>query len=102
MEKFTQKEMDALRNLQAKKKRIERYQKQFYADVDAHKDEILDRWGMDTLLDLNQIAATYYGVSGWELRKWITSDRQVEYFKRVHYGDATGHSPLPPRESPVF
>ena len=86
MEQFTEKEAQQLRELQAKQKRIQRQEKAFFEDADARKDELLARWGIsnDTRSDLDQIADLYYGVSGCELRDWITSDRQVEYFKRMH------------------
>lgn len=42
-EKFSEKELEQLRQMQAKKKRIERHDKEFFAEVDERRDEIIAR-----------------------------------------------------------
>lgn len=86
MEKMTQKERQTLKELSAKAKRIERAEKQFLSDADERKEELLARWNIktDSGKELEEIAILYYGISAVELREWITSDRQVEYYKLRH------------------
>ena len=81
LEKLTQKELETLRELSAKQKRIARAEKQFLSEADSRKEELLKRWGIND--DLSFIADLYYGVSKEELRSFITSDNQVNYFKRT-------------------
>lgn len=44
MEKMSDKELQQLRNLQAKQKRIQRHEADFLREADSRKDELLDRW----------------------------------------------------------
>ncbi len=46
MEQMSQHELDTLRKLQAKKRRIQRNDEKFFIEVDNRKDEILKRWHM--------------------------------------------------------
>lgn len=82
MEKLTPKEQEVLKALTAKAKRIERAEKQFLTDADARKAELLERWGMSDELDY--IASVYYGITKDELRSFITSEQQVNFYKRTH------------------
>lgn len=43
---FTKKEQDLYNRLESKRKRIEYNQRQMFKWADAHKDELLDRWGI--------------------------------------------------------
>lgn len=43
---FTKKEQDLYNRLESKRKRIEYNQRQMYKWADAHKNELLDRWGI--------------------------------------------------------
>lgn len=46
MEKLTDKELQTLRALEAKAKRIKRADAKFLKEADARKDELLARWGI--------------------------------------------------------
>lgn len=46
MEQMTEKEMQLLRELQSKQRRIQRREKQFFDEADTRKNELLERWGM--------------------------------------------------------
>ena len=48
MEKMTDKEMATLRELPAKAKRIDREKKKLMNEADQIKDELLERWGIET------------------------------------------------------
>lgn len=48
MEKLTDKELQTLRALEAKQKRIKRADAKFLKEADARKDELLSRWGIIT------------------------------------------------------
>ncbi len=97
MESMSQKELDQLHELQAKAKRVERQKKKFFEDADAHKEELLKRWNIDLnpqpvlsdnslqiLSDRIENIANLYGVSIDTLLNYISTDRQVSYFK--NYG----------------
>lgn len=82
MEKMTESERQKLKDLQAKAKRVERAEKDFWANVEERKDEILAKYGQ-TDNRLEQIAAVY-GCSVDELISYIISERQVSYYKNTH------------------
>lgn len=46
MDKMSAKELKQFKELQAKYKRIQRAEKQFFAEADKHKSELLARWGI--------------------------------------------------------
>lgn len=86
MEHMTEKELEQLRALQAKQKRVARAEEEFMKEVDARKDELLSRWDHEDRL---QQAAEVIGTDADTLYAWITSEPQVAYFKRNHAsGDA--------------
>ncbi len=46
MEKMSAKELETLKALQAKQKRVQRAEAEFFEEADARKDELLARWGI--------------------------------------------------------
>ena len=83
MEKFTNKEMEIYKKLQAKDKRIQRAEAEFWREVDARADEIKMHLNVqtnecETCLDK---VAQLYGISRNELLDYISTDKQVSYFK---------------------
>ena len=85
-EKMTQKELDMLHALQAKQKRVQRAEEEFFKEADSRRDELLERWGKSDRL---QDAAVILGTDEDTLFDWITSDDQVAFFKRKHPIDST-------------
>lgn len=85
-EHMTQKELDTLRALQAKQKRVARAEEEFMKEADARRDELLSRWGLS---DNMQKAAEIIGTDADTLFDWITSDAQVAFFRRNHPHNAT-------------
>ena len=80
MEKMTNKERETLLALQAKAKRVQRAEEEFFRDVDERKDEILERWNTsDRLQDL----ASQLGTDADSLFDWILSDEHA-YLYRQH------------------
>ena len=84
MEKFTTKEKEFLRNLQAKEKRISRQEKAFLKDVDDNIELVYSHLKIDkSVIDrLNEIA-TKYGTDIPTLLDYISTDRQINYFKSI-------------------
>lgn len=84
MEKFTQKEKELLRNLQAKEKRISRQEKSFLKEVDENIELVLSHLDIDkNVFDrLNEIAKKY-GTDVNTLLDYISTDRQINYFKNT-------------------
>lgn len=84
MEKFTTKEKELLRNLQAKEKRISRQEKAFLKDVDDNIELVYSHLKIDkSVIDrLNEIA-TKYGTDIPTLLDYISTDRQINYFKSI-------------------
>ena len=82
MEKFTTKEKELLRNLQAKEKRISRQEKAFLKDVDDNIELVYSHLKIDkSVIDrLNEIASKY-GTDIPTLLDYISTDRQINYFK---------------------
>lgn len=78
-ERMTQKELDTLRALQAKQKRVQRAEEEFFKEADSRKDELLDRWGKSDRL---QEAADHVGVDAAMLFDFITSDEQIAFYQR--------------------
>lgn len=81
IEKMTAKEKQMLRELQAKEKRVQRAEAEFFKEADARKEELLERWNHPDRL---QAAADLVGTDADTLLGWITSEPQVEYFRRKH------------------
>lgn len=79
MEKMTERELQQLKDLQAKQKRVQRAREEFLKQVDEEKEELMKRWNMKDRL---QVAAHKIGVEADTLFEWITSDAQVAYIKR--------------------
>lgn len=102
MERMSDKERDKLRELQAKAKRVERAEKEFFANVQERREEVLKFLNADVMSDEER--ATYedecrildklydiadqYGVDTNELLNYIGSDQQVNYYRNTH-GQAT-------------
>lgn len=102
MERMSEKERDKLRELQAKAKRVERAEKEFFANVQERREEVLKFLNADIMSDEER--ATYedecrildklydiadrYGVDVNELLNYIGSDQQVNYYRNTH-GQAT-------------
>jgi hypothetical protein len=84
MEKFTTKEKELLRNLQAKEKRISRQEKAFLKDVDDNIELVYSHLNIDkNVIDrLNEIASKY-GTDIPTLLDYISTDRQINYFKSI-------------------
>ena len=102
MERMSDKERDKLRELQAKAKRVERQEKEFFANVQERREEVLKFLNADVMSDEERAAydeecrildklydiADRYGVDTNELLNYIGSDQQVNYYRSTH-GQAT-------------
>lgn len=102
MERMSDKERDKLRELQAKAKRVERAEKEFFANVQERREEVLKFLNADIMSDEER--ATYedecrildrlydiadrYGADVNELLTYIASEQQVNYYRSTH-GQAT-------------
>ena len=102
MERMSDKERDKLRELQAKAKRVERAEKEFFANVQERREEVLKFLNADIMSDEER--ATYeeecrtldklydiadqYGVDVNELLSYIASEQQINYYRSTH-GQAT-------------
>ena len=83
------KNLQKARELEAEAKALRRAEKQFWQDIEDRKDEVIDYLnvgqnessGEDNLMKL---ASEMYGISERELYDYITSDRQVRYYKSQH------------------
>ena len=97
METMTKAEKELLRKLQAKQKRVSRQEKEFLEYADAHKEELLGRWNLsDTkreivsdnslqrLYEMMKHIAQKYGTDIKTLTDYISTDQQINYFKRTH------------------
>ena len=98
MEKMTEKEMQKLKELQAKEKRVKRAEKQAEKEhikyAENHKEELLKKWGIKDEL---QEIAKLYDCTKQELIAHITSDTQVNYYKRM-----PRKSTVTPRTDTIF
>ena len=83
-EKMTQKELEMLRTLQAKQKRVQRAEEEFFKEADSRRNELLERWEKSDRL---QEAADRIGTDADTLYDWITSDEQIAFFRRKHLVD---------------
>ena len=81
MERMSLKERKQLQDLQAKYKRVQRAEEQFYKDADEMKEQLIERWN---LTDRLTQAAVIIGTDPDELYSWITSDAQIAYYRRTH------------------
>jgi coenzyme F420-reducing hydrogenase alpha subunit len=98
MERMSDKERDKLRELQAKAKRVERAEKEFFANVQERREEVLKFLNADVMSDEERAAydeecrildrlydiADRYGVDVNELLNYIGSDQQVNYYRNTH------------------
>lgn len=84
MEKMTERERKMLLELQAKAKRVQRAEEEFFKNADERRDDLLARWA---IRDRLQDAAERIGTDADTLYAWITSDRQIEFFRRAHQLD---------------
>lgn len=84
MEKMTEAERKQLNELQAKQKRVQRAEAQFFRDADERKEELLQRWGVkDRLSD----AAEVIGTDPDTLYAWITADDQIRRYRQTAAAD---------------
>lgn len=102
MERMSDKERDKLRELQAKAKRVERAEKEFFANVQERREEVLKFLNADVMSDEERAAydeecrildklydiADRYGADVNELLTYIASEQQVNYYRSTH-GQAT-------------
>ena len=102
MERMSDKERDKLRELQAKAKRVERAEKEFFANVQERREEVLKFLNADVMSDEERAAydeecrtldklydiADRYGVDVNELLAYIASEQQITYYRNTH-GQAT-------------
>lgn len=88
MERMSESELKQLRDLQAKQKRVQRAEAEFFKEADLRKDELLERWDVsDRLAE----AADMIGTDPSALYDWITSEEQIAYFKKRHGMYSTGY-----------
>lgn len=94
MEKMTEKEIQLLRDLQAKQKRVKRAEEEFWSNVEERKSEVLERLNIsvaapadnttDKVIErINEIAEKY-GTDVDTLLEYISTDRQVSYYRSTH------------------
>lgn len=81
MERMSDREIKLLHDLQAKQKRVQRADSEFFKNVEDRKDEVIRH--LDIKDRLNEIA-TMYGTDSETLYKILTDPEQIEEFKR-HY-----------------
>lgn len=88
MERMSESELKQLRDLQAKQKRVQRAETEFFKEADLRKDELLERWEVsDKLAE----AADMIGTDPDTLYAWITSEEQIAYFRKRHGMYSTGY-----------
>lgn len=79
MERMSESELKQLRDLQAKQKRVQRAESEFFKEADLRKDELLERWKVsDRLVE----AAEKIGTDADTLYEWITSEEEIEFFRK--------------------
>lgn len=78
---MSDREVKLLHDLQAKQKRVQRADAEFFKNVEERKDEVLQHLNCEDRL---QEVATLYGISADDLYKILTEPEQIETFKR-HY-----------------
>lgn len=79
MERMTETELKQLRDLQAKQKRVQRAESDFFKEADLRRDELLERWKVsDRLVE----AAEKIGTDADTLYEWITSEEEIDYFRK--------------------
>lgn len=86
MEKMTQAEKKMLRELQAKEKRVQRAEADFYKEADLRKEELIERW---EIKDMMKEAAEIVKTDPDTLFRWITSDSQISFFRKKHLSNQT-------------
>ena len=84
MEKMSDRELQMLRDLQAKQKRVQRAEEEFFREVDSRREELLNRWNIQDRLS---VAAERIGTDSDTLYEWIVSEPQITYFHRTHASD---------------
>lgn len=91
MERMSESELKQLRDLQAKQKRVQRAEAEFFKEADLRKEELLERWDVsDKLAE----AAQMIGTDPDTLYEWITSEEQIMYFRKRHgmYSAGNGYA----------
>ena len=86
-EKMTKKELEMLHALQAKQKRVQRAEEEFFKEADSRRDELLERWGHPDRL---QEAADRIGIDADTLYGCITSDEQIAFYQRKLLRETAG------------
>lgn len=87
-EKMTKKELETLRALQAKQKRVQRAEEEFLREADSRRDELMERWGQSDRLTE---AAGRIGTDAEALFDWITSPEQVAFYRKKHPSEVSPH-----------
>ena len=88
MERMSESELKQLRDLQAKQKRGQRAETEFFKEAALRREELLEKWEVsDRLAD----AAQMIGTDPSTLYDWITSEDQITYFKKRHGMYSTGY-----------
>lgn len=75
---MSDREVKLLHDLQAKQKRVQRADAEFFKNVEERKDEVIEHLNCNDRL---QEVATLYGISADDLYKILTDPAQVESFK---------------------
>lgn len=78
MEHMTEKELEQLKSLQAKQKRVQRANEDFMKEADARKEELLSRWNAQ---DKWTKLAQRIGTDVDTLYRWVSSEKQIAFFK---------------------
>ena len=83
MEKMSIKEQEMLTKLQAKQKRIQRAEAEFWNEVESRADEVKKHLNVQTKRceDCLDKVARLYGISADELLEYISTEKQINYFK---------------------
>ena len=81
MEHMSDKELETLRNLQAKAKRVARKEEEFLKEVDDRKNELMKRFNQSDRLD--EIAKQLHTETEI-LSDWLLSKEHKELFKKAH------------------
>lgn len=79
MERMSDKELKQLRELQAKQKRVQRADAEFFKNIDERRDEVIEHLQIaDRLSD----AAKLYDTDVDTLYQWLIADKQINAFRQ--------------------
>lgn len=77
---FTKKDLENLRELQARQKKWQRQEKAFYKEIDSRREEVLAHLEQTDRLET---IATAYGTDSTTLFNLLMSDAQISAFKAM-------------------